>query len=72
MPFCSRRRLREWLRWIGAMIRAPSVDWWGGADGALSQDASPLELYSGLGDMVALLCSKLSVFSGSVLCNENT
>ena len=71
MPFCSRRRLREGLRWMGTMMRAPSVDWWGSADLALGQDAGPLELYCGLGDMVALLGSKLSVFSCSVLYYGN-
>lgn len=59
------------MRWIGVMIRAPSVDRWGSADRALSQDAGPLQLYCGLGDMVALLGSKLSVFSCSVLYYGN-
>lgn len=49
------------------MVRAPSVEWGGGADGALSHGAGPLELDRGLGDMVALLGSELSVFSCSVL-----
>lgn len=53
------------------MIRAPSVDRWGSASGALSQDAGPLELYCGLGDMVALLGSKFPVFSCSVLYYGN-
>lgn len=71
VPFCKRRRPREGLRWIGTMVRAPSLDWWSGADRALSQDAGPLELYCGLGDMVALLGSKLSVLSCCVLYYGN-
>lgn len=71
VPFCLRRRLREGLRRVGPMVRAPSVDRGGSADGALSHGAGPLELDRGLGDMVALLGSKLSVFSCSVLYEWN-
>lgn len=52
------------------MIRVPSVDWWGSADRALGHGAGPLELHCGLGDMMALLGCKLSVFSCSVLFNR--
>lgn len=51
------------------MIRAPPVDIWGSADRALGQRAGPLQLHCGLGDMVALFGSELSVFScGVLLC----
>lgn len=50
---------------------APLVDWWGSSGRAGSQDAGPVELYCRLGDMMALLGSKLSVFSCCVLYNGN-
>jgi len=53
---------------MGEMMHAPSVDRWRGADGALGRDAGPQELHCGLGDVVALLGSELSVLSCSVLC----
>lgn len=49
------------------MIRAPPADIWGSADRALGQRAGPLQLHCGLGDMVALFGSELSVFSCGVL-----
>lgn len=48
-------------------MRPPPVDWWGRADGTLGQDAGPLELHCGLGDMVALFGCKLSVLPRRVL-----
>lgn len=72
MPLWLRQRLRVGLgRKNGAMMHAPLVDWWGSPDRARSQDAGLVELYCGLGDMVALLGSKLSVFSCCVLHNGN-
>lgn len=67
VPFCLKQRWREGLRWMGEMMHAPSVDRWRGADGALGRDAGPQELHCGLGDVVALLGSELSVLSCSVL-----
>lgn len=54
------------------MICAPPVDIWGSAGWALGQRAGPLQHHCGLGDMVALFGSKLSVFSRSVLFTQET
>lgn len=69
------RRVPSWWKWsvregcrqMGAMGCPPLMDEGSCAGGTLGQGAGPLQLHCGLGNMVALLVSKLSVFSCSVL-----